>query len=74
MACTGDGWHKVGGNCKVLVEDRVITQCLILDSQGTWTTAHIRRWNREFHWHERCGMVTLAALRSGLNRSTMTIS
>lgn len=73
MSCTGDGWHKVGTNCKVLVENRVIVKCFILDSHGNWTTAYIKRWNNGRHNYERTGMVTLAALRSGISRSTMTI-
>ena len=74
MGCIGDGWHKVGTNCKVLVEDRVITWCLILDHRQQWTTAHIKRWDKTRHTYMRTGMVTLAALRSGIRRSTMTIS
>lgn len=72
MACAGDGWHKVGGNCKVLVENRVIVRCLMLDNHGNWTIAHIKRWNNDRHNYERCGMVTLAAFRAGISRSTMT--
>ena len=41
--CEGDGWHKIGSNCKVLVENRVIVQCLILDSHSNWTNASIKR-------------------------------
>lgn len=74
MSCIGDGWHKVGTNCKVLVEDRVIVRCLALDHHGNWTTVHVKRWNKDRHTYERTGMVTLAALRSGISRSTMTIS
>lgn len=74
MGCVGDGWHRVGTNCKVLVEDRVITWCLILDHRGQWTTACIKRWDKQRHTYMRTGKVTLAALRSGISRSTMTIS
>ena len=74
MGCIGDGWHKVGSNAKVYVKDRVIVQCLILDHNGEWKTAFIKKWNRKWHRYERIGFVTLAALRSGLARSTMTIS
>lgn len=73
MKCEGDGWHKIG-NHKVLVENRVIVQCLAMDSHGNWTNVHIKRWNKTYNRYERCGMVTLAALRSGIARSTMTIS
>ena len=73
MNCIGDGWHRIGTNCKVLVEDRVIVRCLVLDRDGTWKTAHIERWNSKYHRYERAGIVTLAALRSGISRSTMTI-
>ena len=73
MGCIGDGWHRIGTNCKVLVENRVIVNCHILDGHGNWTTAHIRRWNKNRHTYERVGMVTLAALRSGIARSTMTV-
>jgi hypothetical protein len=52
----------------------VIVQCLALDEHGNWTNRHIKRWNKTYHWYERCGMVTLAALRSGFARGTMTIS
>lgn len=74
MGCVGDGWHRVGTNCKVLVENRVIVQCLIRDLNGNWKDAYVKRWNNRWHRYERTGMVTLAALRSGINRSTMTIS
>ena len=73
MSCTGDGWHKVG-NCKVLVKDRVIIQCMKQDSSGTWINCHIKKWNNKFHRYDRVAMVTLAAFRSGISRSTMTIS
>ena len=73
MSCVGDGWHKVG-NCKVLVENRVITKCLAKDQHGNWTNVYIKRWNKTYHRYDRVCMVTLAALRSGINRSTMTIS
>ena len=74
MGCIGDGWHKVGTNCKVLVENRVIVQCMIRYSDSDWMPACIERWNKEWHRYERIGMVTLAALRSGISRSTITIS
>lgn len=73
MGCIGDGWHKVG-NCKVLVEDRVIVQCLKQDPSGNWICCHIKKWNNTFHRYDRVAKVTLAALRSGISRSTMTIS
>ena len=71
MGCVGDGWHRVGTNCKVFVNDRVITECLKL-VDGEWQFATIRRWNQTYHWYERTGRVTLAAFRSGLARGTMT--
>ena len=74
MKCVGDGWHRIGTNCKVLVEDRVIVQCLCLDNHGNWTTCHVKRWNKDWHTYQRTGKVTLAALRSGISRGTMTIS
>lgn len=73
MGCFGDGWHKVG-NCKVLVQNRVIVQCLCPTSRGEWTNVHIKRWNKERHTYQRTGMVTLAALRSGIRRGTYTMS
>lgn len=74
MACVGDGWHRIGTNCRVLVQDRVITYCQKLGNNGEWKQATIRRWNKEFHRYQLTGRVTLAALRSGIARSTMTIS
>lgn len=74
MSCVGDGWHKVGTNCRVYVKDRVIVIAQKLGRHGEWTMASIRRWNKDRHTYERTGMVTLAALRSGISRSTMTIS
>lgn len=71
--CKGDGWHKVG-NCRVYVENYVIVITQKLDRHGEWTMASIKRWNKDRHTYERCGKVTLAALRAGINRSTMTIS
>ena len=73
MGCVGDGWHRVG-NCKVLVQNRVIVECLAPDNHGSWKTVHVKRWNKTWHRYERVGFVTLAALRSGIRRSTMTIS
>lgn len=72
MACVGDGWHRVGSNCKVLVQDRIIVECLKL-VDGEWKPTTIVRWNQMYHWYERAGRVTLAAFRSGIARSTMTI-
>lgn len=69
--CAGDGWHKVG-NCKVLVENRVIVKCLRQNTAGEWIPCQIKRWNRKYHWYESAGIITLAAFRSGLNRSTIT--
>ena len=74
MGCVGDGWHMVGTNCRVLVQDRVITCCQKLDRHGNWTYASIKRWSKERHCYMLTGKVTLAALRSGISRSTMTIS
>lgn len=74
MECVGDGWHKVGTNCKVLVENRIIVQCMVLDGHGNWTFAHIKKWDKTWHRYAPIGYVTLAALRSGINRGTMTIS
>lgn len=73
MKCIGDGWHKVG-NCKVFVENRIIVRCIKQDNYGNWIPCYIKKWNKTWHRYERVGMVTLAAFRSGLNRSTMTIS
>lgn len=73
MACAGDGWHKVGTNCKVYVKDRIIVECLVLDHEGNWKPGHVKRWSSQWHWYELTGMVTLAALRSGISRSTMTV-
>ena len=73
MACKGDGWHKVGTGCKVRVENRVIVEVLRTDLDGNWIPSYITRWNFERHTYERCGFVTLAAFRAGINRSTMSI-
>lgn len=74
MACIGDGWHRVGTNCRVLVQDRVITYVQVIGRRGEWTYASIKKWNKEWHRYEPIGRVTLAALRSGISRGTMTIS
>ena len=74
MACKGDGWHKVGGNCKVRVENGIIVETLRKELDGTWIQSYIKRWNKESHSYRRCGMVTLAAFRAGINRCTMTIN
>lgn len=74
MGCIGDGWHRVGTNCKVRVENRVIVECLKHDLDGTWKPSYIERWNDTWHRYERVGFVTLSAFRSGIRRSTMTIS
>lgn len=74
MRCVGDGWHMVGTNCRVLVQDRVITYVQVIGRRGEWTSASIKRWNKEWHRYELIGRVTLAALRSGIRRGTMTIS
>lgn len=73
MVCVGDGWHKVH-NFRVLVENRVIVKCIQLMPSGELKEVHIKRWDFMYHTYRRCGMVTLAAFRSGLNRSTMTAS
>lgn len=73
MGCIGDGWHKVG-NCRVLVQNRVITYTQVLGQNGEWKPARIKKWNKTWHRYDCVGRVTLAALRSGLNRGTMTIS
>ena len=73
MGCIGDGWHRVG-NCRVLVQDRVITYAQVLGRNGEWTYARVKRWNKTWHRYEPVCMVTLAALRSGIRRGTMTIS
>lgn len=74
--CEGDGWHKVG-QYRVLVENRVITYCIKPDNNGHPVPAGIYRdmrmpGSRQYYW-ARTGMVTLAALRSGLRRGTMSI-
>lgn len=74
MGCIGDGWHKIGTNCKVLVENRVIVKTMKLDGHGNWTHADIKRWDKVWHRYNRVCKVTLAALRSGISRSTYTIS
>lgn len=73
MGCVGDGWHRVGTNCRVLVQDRVITYCQKLGRNGEWTYATILKWDKVQRRYMHVGRVTLAALRSGINRSTMTI-
>ena len=75
MACTGDGWHLVGGNCRVLVQDREITYCQTIGRRGEWTYASIKRWDKDLHTYRPVGRgCTLAALRAGIKRGTMTIS
>lgn len=73
MTCIGDGWHRVGTNCKVHVNNRVIDEVLVL-RDGEWVTGCIEKWNKRYHRYQRVGMVTLAALRSGIVRSTMTVN
>ena len=73
MGCAGDGWHKVH-NFRVLVENRVITKCFQQMQSGEQKEVYIKRWDSVFHGYRRCGMVTLAAFRSGLDRGTMTCS
>lgn len=76
IRCEGDGWHKVGPY-SVLVEDRVITHCVKPDRNGYPVPAGIYRNVRmpgsRQYWWVRTGKVTLAALRAGLNRGTMSI-
>jgi len=72
MACTGDGWHKVN-NLKVLVQDRVIVDCMKQDPNGNWIQTYIQRWNKDYHWYQRCGKVTLAAFRSGYRNGTYSV-
>ena len=74
MNCKGDGWHRIGTNVKVFVNNRVITECLILDENGEWSFANIRRWDRQWHMYQFAGRTTLAALRAGISRSTMTVT
>lgn len=76
VRCEGDGWHRVG-HYHVLVEDRVITYCTKPDSNGhqvpAWVYVNSRMpASRQYYWI-RAAKVTLAALRAGMRRGTMTI-
>ena len=72
MACAGDGWHKVG-NLKVLVQNRVITYCYKFGRNGDLIATRIVRWNKDERRYAPVGYVTLASLRAGLSRGTMTV-
>ena len=72
MKCIGDGWHKVG-DCRVLVENRVIVKCLMQNETGNWTPHHIVRWNSQTKQFQRTGYVTLAAFRAGARRGTIAV-
>jgi len=74
MGCIGDGWHRVGTNCRVLVQNRVITYAQTIGRNGEWRFASVKKWNKTWHRYDPVCRVTLAALRSGINRGTMTIS
>ena len=62
-----DGWHVING-IDVFVEDGIVKRGVVND-----TTVYPYRWDASLNCWSSCSGLTIAALRAGMNRGTITM-
>lgn len=71
-----DGWHRIGEDTEVYVEDGIVKRGVYTPKGRTgWmeqSTVYPYRWSKKLNCWNRVS-VTLSALRAGLARGTMEL-